>query len=364
MASPGELESDDDQRDRIADDRSSRFKMPWFLSKTAVISGAVVIAGALVAAIMLPSYLDNDDQVTAASADPQIDARYEAALEDFTSAQHELATARCEAEQASVPAGKLVLDLEQTLGDRDVIAADGVLLGQVQRDELVSAIDAAQQSLDALDFSDEQRALAESEFDERDCSDPEVDPVPAEFAAPSSSDKIEALQERTEQVRTEVSDIEPIGVELDEVTAIVTTLVAPTIAAADTRSPDSYVPEVFWSADPALYDTLAEVNGVMADARAEWDASDSDPEAALRVLRALGAQVKASAAVVESHESAVNEDVVIPEDPVPPFTEDPDNPEDPDPDPPDDPDPTEPTPTDTPTPTDPVDPTEPEALRP
>ena len=238
MASPGELESVDDQTDRIADDRSSRFKMPWFLSKTAVISGAVLITGALVAAIMLPSYLNNDD-VTAASADPQVDAQYDAALKDFTSAQRELATARCEAEQSAIPAGKLALDLETTLRDRDAIATDGVLLGQAQRDELVAAMDAAQQSLDALDFSDEQRALAEADAEARDCSDVEVEPVPAEFTAPSSADKIEALKERTEQVRTEAGKTEPVGVELDDVTAIVTTLAGPTIAAADTRSPDS-----------------------------------------------------------------------------------------------------------------------------
>lgn len=361
MASPGE--SDIETEDRVVDDRSSRFKMPWFLSKTAVISGAVVITGALVAAIMLPSYLDNDDAVTAASGDPQLDARFDAALEDFTSAQQELAVAQCEAEQAAIPAGALAIDLEVTLRDRDAIAADGVLLSQVQRDELVAAIDAAQDSLDALDFSEQQRALAEAGAEERDCSEPEQQEVPAEFAAPSSDDKIEAMEARAEQLRDEAAEVEPIGVAFDEVAAIVDTLAAPTVAAADTRSPDDYVPAVFWAGEAAEYETLAEVNATMADARAEWDASDGEPESALRLLRALGGQVKASAAVVVSHEASVNADVELPDNPPPPYTDppnpdDPENPEDPNPDPPSDP-----PETDEPTPTD-LEPTEPEPTDP
>lgn len=360
MASPGDSEVDTDRDEPIADDRSSRFKMPWFLSKTAVISGAVILTGALAAAIALPSFLHADAQPTA-SQDPKLQADYDAALESFRAAQSDFAEANCAAEEDAIEAGLLAVPLEEALDHRDAIANDGALLGEAERASLVAAMDQAISDVAGLGITDRLRELVDQADARSDCSAVEPMEVPTELTGEATAEKITTLEERTAALHEDREAIEPIGPAVDQVTTIIDTLAEPTINAVDLRSPDSYFSAVYWAASEEAFAAFNDAASTLTGAR---DSFNETPEATVTLLAALGDQADVTAELVASHETAVNEETVPPGNAGDPGN--PGNPGDPgDPEVPGDNPPNDPSPSNPPQPTTPPEeedptPTEPE----
>ena len=272
------------------DERSARFKMPWFLSKTAVISGSAFIVAALVAAIVMPSMLDAEADPPVAE-EPAQSPSDGGIVEDYRAAQEALAIAQCEAEETSIAAGTLMQHLGSTLDGADVIGTDEALIGENERLNLANALQQVALQFDEAPFTAEQQQLVEGADDRTPCDQLELDDAAAATGEAPTREDVEALEDQADSV-------ESIGVEMAEVTGLVDSLADPVQAAVQSMQPDSYVTALYWRADPEVLNALPGATEEMSQSLNE---QNGGAESTLDLLDSLVVKTTAVSDVVASH---------------------------------------------------------------